>query len=404
MIRYFSYMIRTLVLMLASAYAGADTAYITAGTIYTASKAGVISNGAVLVRDGKIRAVYDHQNNKPPEGARIFDVATLTPGFIDTRTTDGLSGIYNISADQDQDETADVNMAGLRALDSYNPREPLLDVVRAHGVTTLQASPGDKTPIAGQAAVFKTWGDTVEEALLVESSAMVFNLGEAVKATFGANGKAPGTRMATAAIIRQALHDAIAYADNKDSQDSINLNKLALSRVASGKLPALFSVHREDDIATALRIGREFDLDVWLHYGTEAYLAMDLIKSAGVTVLLGPTMQRLEGIEGLNASLENAAFLNQAGIPITFATGHEAYVPKSRILLFEMAVAVANGLPAEAAINAATIEAAKLLKLDKRIGSVEVGKDADLVMFDGDPFEYTSHVTMVLVNGEVAIE
>jgi imidazolonepropionase-like amidohydrolase len=230
---------------------------------------------------------------------------------------------------------------------------------------------------------------------------VVFNLGEAVKANSGGKDKAPGTRMATAAIIRQALLDARAYAAADDSEDKVDLDKQALARLLAGELPALFTVHREDDIATAIRIAAEFELELWLHYATEGYLVRDLIRASGARVLLGPTMLRLEGIQGLNASLENPALLHRAGVPISFATGHEGYVPKSRVLLFEMAIAVANGLPARAAIEAATIDAARLLGVDGRIGSIERGKDADLVLFDGDPFEYTSQVQAVIIDGRV---
>jgi imidazolonepropionase-like amidohydrolase len=175
----------------------------------------------------------------------------------------------------------------------------------------------------------------------------------------------------------------------------------ALADVVTGKTPAIFNAYRADDIDTAIRIGSEFHLKYMLASVTEGYLIRDKIKQAGVPCLVGAVMQPIENLETANASYENAALLQQAGIPISIMTGYVAYVPKSRVLLFEAAVAAANGLGMEPALRAITISPARILGIDDRVGSLSKGKDADAVVFDGDPLEYTSHVQQVLVQGAV---
>ena len=218
--------------------------------------------------------------------------------------------------------------------------------------------------------------------------------------------------MGTAEIIRKALLDAQNYrrkweewekTEKKDpaKRPAHDLKLEALARVVEGKVPAIFVADREDDISTALRIAREFRLKPILAQATEGYLARDVIRRAGVPVIVGPTTQRMDALQTENATLENAALLADVGIPIAFSSGFEDYVPKNHVLLFEAAIAAANGLGRDRALEAATIGAARILGIADRVGSLEPGKDADLALFDGDPFEYTSHVEAVLVNGEV---
>jgi imidazolonepropionase-like amidohydrolase len=238
---------------------------------------------------------------------------------------------------------------------------------------------------------------------------MFFNMGEEPKQTYGATHKAPVTRMKTAEMIRIALLQARQYQDKWDKwkqdgsdpakEPAIDGKQAALAEVVTGKTPAIFNAYRADDIDTAIRIGNEFHLKYMLASVTEGYLIRERIKQAGVPCLVGAVMQPLESLETANATYENAALLAQAGIPISIMTGYVAYVPKSRILLFEAAVAAANGLGMEPALRTITISAAKMLGIDDRVGSLSKGKDADVVVFDGDPFEYTSHVEQVLVDG-----
>ncbi len=372
--------------------------------------------GVVLIRDGKIEDVRQGANVQPPKGFEVIRGAYVTPGLIDADTSTGVSGAYNIAADQDQDESTDPNTADVNVRDSLNPQDLLYQYVNTYGVTTMQVTPGPRNPIAGRAGIFKTAGPqspfrTVEQLIVRIDSGMVFNMGETPKQTYSATHKAPVTRMKTAEMIRDALLQARQYQDKWDKwkQEGSDLSKepaidpkqAALADVVSGKTSAIFNAYRADDIDTALRIGAEFHLKYMLASVTEGYLIRERIRQAGVPCLVGAVMQPFESMETENATYENAALLQQAGIPISIMTGYVAYVPKSRVLLFEAAIAAANGLGMEPALRAITISPAKILGIDDRVGSLSKGKDADAVVFDGDPFEYTSHVQQVLIQGAI---
>jgi imidazolonepropionase-like amidohydrolase len=410
------YIMLALSLLLLASTAWAQKIAIEADTLYTEGPARTINHGVVLIENGKITAVGPANTTKIPEGYELLRTKIATPGLIDAKTSVGLSGNYNIPADQDQDERTDPNTADVRALDSFNPREPLIDYVREFGVTTVQTGPGPDNPIAGQAGIFKTSGPhgvrEVDAMVVRAYSAMVFNLGEEPKNAYGAKGRTPATRMGIAHIIRKALLDTQEYrnkwdawekSEKKDSskRPSRDLKLEALARVISGEVPAVFLADREDDISTAIRLAHEFKLKLVLAQATEGYLARDVIRRTGVPVMVGPTAQPLDALQTQNASIENAALLADVGVPIAFSSGFSGYVPKNRVLLFEAALAAANGLGAERALEAATIGAARILSIADRVGSLEPGKDADLALFDGDPFEYTTHVEAVLVNGEM---
>ena len=373
----------------------------------------------MLIRDGKIEDVRTGKGVDVPAGYQVIHGAYVTPGLIDAYTSTGVSGAYNIPADQDQDEATDPNTADVNVRDSLNPQDLLFRYVNAYGVTTMQITPGPRNPIAGAAGIFKTAGPdspfrTADQQIVQLNSAMVFNLGEAPKETYGKSHKAPVTRMKTAEMIRDALLQAKQYQDKwdkwkKDGGDaskepSLDTKLAALAPVVTGKLPAVFNVYRADDIDTAIRIGTEFHLKYMLASVTEGYLIRDRIREAGVPCLVGAIMQPLEDLQTSNATYENAALLAQAGIPVAIMTGYVGYVPKSRILLFETAIAAANGLGMEPALRAITISPAKILGIDDKTGSLTKGKDADVVVFDGDPFEYTSHVQEVLVQGQVTYQ
>lgn len=165
----------------------------------------------------------------------------------------------------------------------------------------------------------------------------------------------------------------------------------------------LITAHKAQDIANALRLAKEFDLKIILDGAAESYLLIDEIKAAGVPVILHPTMMRAYG-EMENMSFETASKLHKAGIPIAIQSGFEGYVPKTRVVLFEAAVTAANGQTFEEALASITIDAAKILGIAKRVGSLEVGKDADVALYDGDPFEYTTHCTGTIINGKLAFE
>jgi len=376
-----------------------------ADRLYTMAGQGVIEDGVVLIENGVIGAVGPASSVTIPAGVTVIRTLVATPGFVDAHAQVGLAGAYNVPADQDMDENTDVNTAQLRAIDGFKADELLVRYVLAHGVTTVHVGPGPSNPIAGQSGVFKTHASTVDEALMKFPVAMMFNLGETPKYGDGA----PKTRMATAAIIRKALLGAEQYRDKlskaEDGEEpDRDLQKEALVAALRGEVLSVFTCHRSDDIMTALRLAREFNLSLVLDGATEAYLVRDRIREAGVPVLVAPTMQRTSAIEKLNGTFENAAFLQRTGIPIAIQSGLVGYVPKTRVAPFEAGVAWANGLAEQDALEAITIGAARILGIDDRVGSLEAGKDADIVLLDGPPLEYLTHVTHVFVNGAVVYE
>ena len=378
-------------------------------TVYTMSGP-PITDGIVVVESGKISAIGRADQIRVPEGFRQLTAAVVTPGLVDSHATVGLTGILNIPHDQDQLDSAAPLQPELRAVDAYNPREELLEWVRSFGVTTVHTGHAPGELLSGQTMVVKTLGNTVAEALLVDAKAVACTLGTSAEKPAAS----PGTRGKMMAMLRaelikaqeyQAKHERAAKAtgDAAATPPARELRMETLVRVLKGELPLLITVHKAQDIATALRLGDEFKLKIWLDGAAEAYLLIDEIKAAGVPVIIHPTMERAYE-ETENLSFTTAGKLAAAGIPITLQSGFEAYVPKVRVVLFEAALAAAHGLPKEKALAAMTIDAATLLGVADRVGSLEVGKDGDLALYDGDPLEYTTHCTGVVINGRVVSE
>jgi imidazolonepropionase-like amidohydrolase len=249
--------------------------------------------------------------------------------------------------------------------------------------------------------VVKTWPE--DGSMVLRSTAMVAaTLGPG--AVFSADNKPPGSPAKAIAMLRSELIKAIEYRrkrglEDSDKQPARNLRLEALVDVLAGDTPLLVNVNRHLDILATLRLAREFDLKLVLDGVTDAPLVLEAIRDSGFPVIVHPTMARAFA-EFENASFETAAKLHGAGIPIAFQSGYESYVPKTRVALFEAAIAVAHGLPADAGLAALTIEPARILGLADRLGSLEHGKDADLALFDADPFEYTSRCLGVIVSGE----
>lgn len=217
------------------------------------------------------------------------------------------------------------------------------------------------------------------------------------------NFEKPGTRAKGVSMLREAFVSAQDYQRKLTNSDiskrpDRNLSNEILVKVLQKEVPALITAQSARDIITAIRLRDEFGFELIIDGGAEAYSVLEEIKASGVTVVVHPTMVRNYG-DTKHATYTNAHKLHQAGIPFVFQSGFEGYVPKTRVVTFEAALAVANGLDYDAALQALTIDAAKLLKLEDRIGSLKPGKDADIVLYDGDPFEYTSHVLKVFING-----
>lgn len=388
-------------LSLVAANLQAETLVVLAERIYT--QAGpVIEAGAIVVEDGKIRQVGRQGQLRLPTGAKTLQAAVVTPGLIDARTVVGLAGYLNQPHDQDQLETSSAMQPQLRALDAFNARERLVDWVRSLGVTTLHTGHGPGALISGQTMLRKSHGNHVDDGLMQPLAMIAAQLGPGA---FGAENRSPGTRSKQIAMLRQQLIRAQEYQHKLQQAEegkapARDLELEALVSVLEGSTPLLITAYREQDMQSALRIADEFGIRIVLDGAAEAYLMLDAIKAAEVPVILHPTMARQFG-ELENASFTTAQKLYQAGIPFALQSGYERYVPKTRVVLWEAAIAAAYGLPYEVALASITIDAARILGIDERVGSIAVGKDADLVLYTGDPFEYTTQVSQVIINGQV---
>ncbi|HHO51678.1 MAG TPA: amidohydrolase [Deltaproteobacteria bacterium] len=363
----------------------------------------VIPDGVVLIEGDRIVAVGPADEVPIPEGIEVLSGAVVTPGLIDGLSTAGLTGILNQPSDQDHREPLAPVQPQLRAGDGFDPWEELVGWVRGHGVTALHVGPSPGPVVAGRTAVVDTRPAPLSQIALEPDAMVLFSLGELPKRAFGDRGAA--TRMGTAALVRQALTDAREYGARRRlplaDRPPVELGLEALLEVLERKRRALFHAHRADDLLTALRIGEEFGLDVVLAGAAEGYLVAEEIAAAGVPVVVGPVMLRgWQQGEQANASFANASILADAGVQLGLMSGYEGYVPKVRVVLWEAAIAAANGLGPARALEALTLGNASILGLDETLGTLSVGKRADLAVFDGDPFEYTSHVCAVVVAGQ----
>jgi len=410
----------------------AETMYTMAGP---ALKPGII----IIAADGTITAVGG-PSTPIPDGHTILEAKVAVPGLIDCRGTVGVSGLFNSPADSDQLERSSPIQPELRAIDAFNPRDDLVAWVRSLGVTTVNTGHAPGELISGQLAAIKTTGESVEKSVLKDVTAIAATLGPWAQK----GGTSPGTRAKMVAMLRDQLIKAQEYrrglaspapaptapvaspasapANAPDlpgtpdgsppaspslpvspslpppTPPARDLRLEMLVRVLDGEVPLLVTANRAQDIAGVLRLRAEFDIPIILDSAAEAYLMLDEIKAAKIPVFIHPTMFRMFG-EMENMSVETASKLRAADVPFAIQSGYEAYVPKTRIVLFEAAIAAANGLTFDQALAAITIDAARILKLDDRIGSLEPGKDGDVAMFDGDPFEYTTHCTGTVING-----
>ena len=409
---------------LASIPAAAQVA-VRAGTLHTVSGAPIENAVVIAGADGRIEWVGPVADANIPDGVDVLEAAVVTPGLVDARSVVGLSGALNSNVgpvrDQDQLERSSPLQPDLRAIDAYDANETLVEWVRSYGVTTLHTGHGPGALVSGQTMIAKTRGRNVEQATLMPVRMLAATLGNAVSSNF----QSPGTSAKGIAMLRSALHGAQSYLDqvrkaeeadadgnggsdgdgNGEGDDDAkpapqppprDLSKEALGQVLSGELSLLVTANTVAEMASALRLQQEFGFNLVLDSAAESYLLLDEIREAGVPVLLHPTMSRVR-----NGSYETAGQLADAGIPFAIQTGFEGYVPKTRVLLWEAAIAAANGLGMERALEAITLSPARILGIDDRVGSIEVGKDADLALFDGDPFEYTSHICGVIIESEV---
>jgi imidazolonepropionase-like amidohydrolase len=364
-----------------------------------------VDGGTVLVRDGKIAAV-EGPGFAVPDGAEVVDATGkwVLPGFIDAHAHAGVSEEAEGWAGQDTNERTSPVTAQVRALDAINPADQGFRDAITGGVLAVNVNPGSANPIGGQTVAIKCWGRTVDEMVMREPAGLKSALGENPKRVYGERNETPATRLGTAALIRGAFVAAQNYQAKLAAADSDgaapaerDLKLEALSRVLRREIPWRQHCHRADDIATAMRMAREFGYDLVIDHGTEAYLLADQIAAASIPVVIGPLLTSRSKVELRNRSLANPGRLAAAGVRIAITTDHP--VVPINFLIHQATLSVKEGLDPVTALRAVTIHPAQIIGCAGRIGSLSAGKDADLVIWSGDPLDVMSRAERAYLDG-----
>jgi imidazolonepropionase-like amidohydrolase len=405
-----------------AAFLPTPTVAIVGGKVFPVS-ASAIEGGTVLIRNGKIEAV-GKGITVPPDAKRIDATGQwILPGMIDSRTHLGLWEVDLDPVTRDEDEDTDPVTPQMRVVDAFYDETENISITRQVGVTAALTTPGDENLINGQSALVDLSGGDLAQVLIKFPVAMHFSLGEPPKARYGARTQLPSTRMGNAALIRSSLLQARDYLTKWDTYEqkklacdtarpprgkgkkdekcpperpAIDLKLAALAAVLKGEMPAIFRAQRMDDILTAIRLSEEFKLRLILSHAAEAYKVADLLASKKIPVIVGPITTQPDHIETLGAIYENAARLNEAGVQISIQTDR---TNDSRTLVWEAGLAVTYGLPWDVALRSVTLTPAEIFGVADRIGSLEPGKRADLIVTTGDPFQPLTQVRHLFIRG-----
>lgn len=366
----------------------------------------VIDRGYIKTENDKIVEI-GKMSEYTSDDTEVIDAEGINayPGFIDGHTHLGMFEDGLCFEGDDGNESTDPITPQLRAIDAINPLDRCFSEALEGGVTTVLTGPGSANPIAGQFAAIKTYGKRIDKMIVMAPAAMKFALGENPKSVYNDKNQMPVTRMATAALIRETLYKAKRYmedkakakADDELDEPEYDAKCEALIPVLERKIPAHFHAHRADDIFTAIRIAREFNLDLVLVHATEGYMILDELKEENVPVLAGPYMTDRSKPELKNLSRAATGIMSGNGIETAIITDH----PETPIqfLPITAAVAVREGMSEIDAIRGITSTAAKICRIYDRVGSLEVGKDADIILFDGSPLDIMRKPKAVIAGG-----
>ncbi len=382
---------------------------LTNARIYTMDT-GVIASGFIFVTAGKIAKVgkMDELGGLTDKDEIDLNGHSVYPGFVDAHTHMGLFENGLGIEGEDGNEYTDPATPQLRAIDAVNPMDKSFREALLAGVTTVITGPGSANPIGGQLLAMKTSGVCVDEMLIKAPVAVKFALGENPKMIYNDKNQTPMTRMATAAIIREQLNKAKRYLCDKEkaekSPSEYDLPEYdakceALIPLLKREVPAHIHAHRADDIFTAIRIAKEFDIDFTIVHATEGHLIADRLRAERVNVLSGPILTDRSKPELANLSTKTPKVLAENSVVIGIVTDH----PETPIQYLPLcaAVAVREGMDEYEALKAITINPARICKIADRVGSISEGKDADLVVFDGSPFDVMKKLTLVICDGKI---
>ncbi|WP_326826253.1 amidohydrolase [Streptosporangium sp. NBC_01756] len=364
-----------------------------------------IDGGTVLIQDGKIVAVAPDAEVTVPAGVTTIDASGswVLPGFVEAHGHLGVHEEAEGWAGQDTNEMTDPNGARLRALDAINPADMGFADALSGGVTTAVIKPGSGNPIGGQTVAVKCWGRTVDDMLVREPVSVKSALGENPKRVYGDQKKLPSTRQGVAAVIRDAFVKAQDYKAKREHAategkpfDRDGTMEI-LVRVLDGELPWCQHTHRADDIATALRLADEFGYRLVINHGTEGHLIADVLAERNIPVIIGPLLGSRSKVELRQRSLRNPGILARAGVELAITTDHP--VVPIHFLVYQATLAVKEGLDPEVALRSITLNPARIMGLDDRVGALKPGLDGDVVIWSGDPLDIMSRALRVFVEG-----
>lgn len=357
----------------------------------------------LLAKNGKIAVISKHI--EPTENMQTINAYGyyIYPGFIDAHSHIGIMEEKTGIAGDDCNESTNPITPCMRAIDGINPLDSAFHNALASGITGVMAGPGSANAIGGQFAFIKTYGRCIDDMVVKAPSAIKIAFGENPKNCYGSNGNMPLTRMGIASLIREELFKAKQYFQNERSGNFQNQYNMECYReLFEGKIPLKAHAHRTDDIFTAIRIAKEFSLGLTLDHCTQGHLIAEEIANSGFPVIVGPSFASRSKLEVSTSDFKTPGILAKAGILTALTTDH----PVSRIQYLPMCAAMAakEGLGEDQALRAITINAAKICRVEKRLGSIKVGKDADFVIWNGNPLDIKSSACKVIINGHIVYE
>lgn len=366
------------------------------GNIYTMEGEEPV-NADVFVMNGKITEIG--KNIEATDDVKIIDATGMNvfPGFIDAHSHLGICEEKASAQVDESNENTNPITPAVRGLDGVNPMDSAFHNALASGITGVMVGPGSANPIGGQFAFIKTYGRCVDDMVVLAPAAIKIAFGENPMTNYGLNGNTPSCRMGTASIIREELFRAKQYFENENTEKDFLLE--CYRDLFEGKIPLKAHVHRADDILTAIRIAKEFGVELTLDHCTEGHLIAEKIAESGFPAIVGPSLASRNKKEVSQSDFKTAGILKKTGVRVAITTDH----PVSRIQYLPLCAGLAakEGLGEYDALKAITIDAAKICRVDHRLGSIKVGKDADMVIYEGSPFDIFSRVFVTIIDGKI---